>query len=504
MNSTDKIQDGYLTVFLALSLTVILSLFLTLIEAARMNAVKMQIECACNIAADSVLAEFSRELYDRYDLLFVDTSYGTGNPSLHNTENHFKAYLDGNFEREGGVGGLRDFTFLTADTVQIRRARFVADNGCRALREQVYAYMSADPAGAATAPLLVKADRFHGLELRGPQLEKERQKDAGNLQKALERSGQEAARKISEADERGDPVPARDPSAAKESGDGQSMLRSMSSFMETPLLHQILGSGAVISTDTVRIGSLFSHRAYHTGDGIRADDSHQYPQADDLLFGEYLYAKCGDKTAQREQSALDYELEYIIAGRGKDSQNLEKTARRMLMARYASNYACLCTDGARCEQAGAIAGAISLIFMNPELKQPCKKALLLAWSYLESIRDLQILFAGGGVPLVKKPPRWNTKLSDMLHPWSMRNRAVTSSPSFQAPGYGDYLKAMLYLEGAQTKNRRFLDLCEMNVRLSEGNEQFRIDWCMDNFAYTAGAESKFGYHFVKKRAVGYN
>lgn len=493
MEKAGRIQDGYLTVFLALSLTVILSLFLTLIEAARMNAVKMQIECACNIASDSVLAEFSRELYKRYDLLFIDTSYGTGNPSLHNTEKHFKSYMDGNFRREGGFGKLRDFTFLTADSVKIQKTRFIADNGCRALREQVYAYMSADPAGSVTAPLLVQADRFHGFELRGPQIEQQRVNNIVQLNSALERSGQGE-----------NPDPVQDTSVVQKSSDGQTMLRSMVTFTNTPLLSQVLGSGVGISAKTVRSGELFSRRAYHTGNGLCADDSHRYPQADELLFDEYLYTKCGDMVTQRDESALQYELEYIVAGKDKDSQNLEKTARRILLARYASNYACLSSDRARCAQAGTVAGAIAVILMNPELKPLCKKALLLAWSYLESIRDLQILFAGGGVPLVKEPSGWNTKLSDMLHPWSMKSRAVTTSPSLQNPGYEDYLRAILYLEGAQTKNRRFLDLCEMNVRMSRGNEQFRADWCMDTFAYTAGADSAFGYHFVKKRTVGYN
>lgn len=493
MRKADRIQDGYLTVFLALSLTVILSLFLTLIEAARMNAVKMQIECACNIASDSVLAEFSRALYERYDLLFIDTSYGTGNPSLQNAENHFKSYMEGNFRREGGFGKLRDFTFLTADNVKIQKTRFIADSGCRALREQVYAYMSADPAGSVAAPLLVQADRFHGFELRGPQLEQQRVSNISELNAALERSGQGE----------GTP-PVQDTYVVEESNDGQTMLRSMATFTNTPLLRQVLGSGAEISSKTIRSGGLFSHRAYHTGNGLSADDSHRYPQADELLFDEYLYTKCGDMVTQRDESALNYELEYIVAGKNKDSQNLEKTARRILLARYASNYACLSADSKRCAQAGAVAGAIAVILMNPELKPLCKTALMLAWSYLESIRDLQILFGGGGVSLVKRPSGWNTKLTDMLHPWSMKSRSVTTSPSFQTPGYEDYLRALLYLEGSQTKNRRFLDLCEMNVRMDKGNEQFRIDWCMDTFAYTAGADSTFGYHFVKKRTVGYN
>ena len=47
--------DGYMTVFLALSLLVLLSLILTLVEGARINAIRMRTETAGNTAVRSVL-----------------------------------------------------------------------------------------------------------------------------------------------------------------------------------------------------------------------------------------------------------------------------------------------------------------------------------------------------------------------------------------------------------------------------------------------------------------
>ena len=57
-----------MTVFLALSVTVLLSLILVLVEGARINAIRMKTECAGNIAVRSVLGEFHRELLRQYDL----------------------------------------------------------------------------------------------------------------------------------------------------------------------------------------------------------------------------------------------------------------------------------------------------------------------------------------------------------------------------------------------------------------------------------------------------
>ena len=51
---------GYLTVFLSLSITIILSLILALYQGARIGAMKMRTECVSDIAMNSVLAEYQQ------------------------------------------------------------------------------------------------------------------------------------------------------------------------------------------------------------------------------------------------------------------------------------------------------------------------------------------------------------------------------------------------------------------------------------------------------------
>ena len=61
-----------------MTITIILSLIMVFFSGARIGAVKMKTECVADIAMNSVLAEYSRALYEQYGLLMVDTSYGTG------------------------------------------------------------------------------------------------------------------------------------------------------------------------------------------------------------------------------------------------------------------------------------------------------------------------------------------------------------------------------------------------------------------------------------------
>ena len=68
-------RDGYITVYLSLVTGVLLSLFLTVAEGVRLHTIRAQTECVMDMAMDSALAEYHRELLEQYDLFFIDTEY---------------------------------------------------------------------------------------------------------------------------------------------------------------------------------------------------------------------------------------------------------------------------------------------------------------------------------------------------------------------------------------------------------------------------------------------
>ena len=192
-------EDGYLTIFLALSITVLLSLILVLLEGARINAIRMKTETAGNIAVRSVLGEFHRELLRQYDLYFIDTSYGSGAGSLENVRQHLHDYMEKNLNSgSASAFGLNgDLTGTKLSELTVDSTRFAADDSARALREQVYAYMSADPAGGVLAEILSDTDTWQGLLEDGSVWEEER-KEAGEELREGMREAKEEARKIRE------------------------------------------------------------------------------------------------------------------------------------------------------------------------------------------------------------------------------------------------------------------------------------------------------------------
>ena len=143
-------RRGYITVFLSLSLTLILSLVFAVIEGARISAIRMKFECVTDIGMNSVLAEYHRELLKQYDLLFVDTSYGGSHPEIANTEAHLYNYTQKNCcpGGEKNSSGSRDFLAMDMGMVEISEYSAASDDNGAVLKRQVTDYMDDYPLGA--------------------------------------------------------------------------------------------------------------------------------------------------------------------------------------------------------------------------------------------------------------------------------------------------------------------------------------------------------------------
>ena len=110
---------GYMTVYLALVMGILLSLILAVLTAVRISTIRMYIECCADMALDSALAEYHREMLDQYDLFFIDTAYQTGDPSYHRTEEHIFRYMERNLrpQEEFPTAGAKDLLGLSTEDV---------------------------------------------------------------------------------------------------------------------------------------------------------------------------------------------------------------------------------------------------------------------------------------------------------------------------------------------------------------------------------------------------
>ena len=211
-----------------------------------------------------------------------------------------------------------------------------------------------------------------------------------------------------------------------------------------------------------------------------------------LLFGEYLLENFSTALAPKKtQGGLAYEIEYILGGKSSDRENLDAVAKRLTLMRFAADYICLQTDGARKAEARAAAGLICAALLIPGAAEALAQLILLVWAYREAMSDVKTLLAGGSVPLVKTKDSWQLPLDMVTGTGSsgempaLPQAGVSGPPQAQdgktRPGgmdYKDYLRILLFLEKRETETMRSLDMIESGLKIGKGKSFFRADLCM--------------------------
>ena len=62
---------------------------------------------------------------------------------------------------------------------------------------------------------------------------------------------------------------------------------------------------------------------------------------------------------------------------------------------------------------------------------------------------------------------------------------------------------LFFMEHMNTKTERLTDLMEMNIREIAGNQNFRMDACMDCFTGEIRTEGRNGFSMKIQRTYGY-
>lgn len=472
-------REGYMTVYLALVTGIMLSLFFAVIEGARRSTIRMHLECCADMALDSALAQYHREMLRQYELFFIDTSYGTADPSFHRTEEQIYAYMEKNLRpaEEFAIPLAKDITALYTDRAELLRAGVATDDKGAVLKYHVVQYMK-DRYGISLAESIL----HRGGELEGLQgQDMEAQWDAAEA--AMK---EEITQKKRLQDEEWDGSIPETPSDAVQATRGEGILG-------------VAAQGMQLSSASLSDGARPSRRSLNRGTGLmepkRAADS----MTDNGLLYAYILEKCGNLKKEKENSALVYEVEYILQQQPADRENLKKTAQELLWIREAANVAFLFGSGLRSE-AKAAASVIAALLLLPEVAELIEIVILFAWAYAESVKDIRILFRGGKVPVMKSEGTWNTPFYQLL---TYRSHLDSYHASESGLDYQNYLGALLALHGAERAVAGLMDVMESDIRRTQGNGNFRLDGLIDGMEAEIFVTGRYGGSYSIKRVYEY-
>lgn len=496
---------GYLTVYLALVMSVLLSLCLALIEGARSNAIRLEAECVVDIGMNSVLAEYHRELLRQYNLFAIDSSYGTALPVKANTERHLRQYIERNLSMEDIF--LSDFLYkdflamklAEEKGIEVTEASILTDGNGTVFRQRAVEAIEDDVGIAFLQELKDWTDTItsQGLLERDVAAEKQavdealQSYDGSQVQVSEEKWATIDGKEVQISEGEWVTVEITNPT------EGLEQLRKKG-ILQTVIENPAQLSSKSIALDAL-IGERIQQKKVNQGNVALQELSAEEVLLERFFFQEYLLRYLGRYGQEKEEAALSYQMEYLIAGKNNDVENLKNVANLLCGIREAANAAYLFSCEEKRTEAEALATVLATLCTVPEAAELFTMVLLFGWSYAESLYDVKTILSGGRIPLLKDDATWHYSLESAMVPEVdvQENRGTGLS-------YEDYLRVFMVFADIDTLTCRAMDMVEADIRLTPGNEAFRLDGCYDGIEACIKIESAYGYEYEITRRKFYS
>lgn len=324
MTSVKKVTPGgYMTIYLALTVTVIMALCLALIEGCRYRGISLETECVMDIGMDSILAEYHRELQKQYNLFAIDCSYGTESASTKLTESHLLEYMNRNFSLEDVFLEkllYRDFFAVQAEEAQAVKAAFLTDGEGEVFR-RVAVDAIEDTVGIGLLQQLT--DWLQVIESRGL----EQQDIAGQKQQIDVQIQEYDGKETTE----GKTVHIENPTAALEEKRNKGLLKLVTE--EDNISSRRIETESLLETRMERGEINRGNMVPGTAENYEEWEALKQK----VFFHEYLLRYLGRYGQEKQDSPLWYQTEYVIVGKDNDTDNLKGIVNRIFVIREAAN-----------------------------------------------------------------------------------------------------------------------------------------------------------------------
>ncbi len=479
-------KSGEISVYLCLVFTLMVSLIISAVSAARRAAVQTLFECSTESMLCSVFGEYNRELAERYGVFFIDLSYLSNSPDPMNLESRMNSYFRDNLHPEEGTSFLfcSDIADISAENVSLTGYELATDNMGRPFMNAAIDYMK-NKIGIndveSIANLIAVTDTYDLSEDRYNEIKEETISGINSIE---EDSWEKTEIK-------------------------ESLLKLVIPDIEFTAM---LGKNMyTVSTEQINYFDTLSMRKKEKGKGFDSDVD--FDLLNGIYFNEYILSKFGTYTTPKENTKLRYEAEYVISGFGNDYYNLRQAVKDIFIFRVIEDIIALNMAEDKMNEIRAITEPIATALEIPEII--LTEAVVFIWSYVEGMSDIWLLLDGHKVPLIKRSDQFNIsrdgilpfgieiiegglEVGDELPKESSEAENAEENPDSQIEiGYDDYIRIFLNLTPPVTKAYHVMDLIEVNLRNcgSGENAYFRFDCCVDKIRVHVSCESGYGLYF---------
>ncbi|MGN1165774.1 MAG: DUF5702 domain-containing protein [Lachnospiraceae bacterium] len=454
-------KKAEVTAFLSLIFILLLTMTGALMESASIQMAKNYRRADMNRAVESVFAEYQKELLENYDIFALEASYESGEYSEDLIKNRLVYFGAGNMEQE------------------IQKIEFLTDNGAKAFYEQISYYM----------------EHKYGIDFLKDKI------SMTELWKKQEKDSEEYGK---EENEGWDKLKGFLKDENIELSENNNPIDHVENLKQTPFLTLITPNEMSVSGKSLNLDESLVKREKNQGYGDFSDEQKDEGTLSKLMVSEYLLSHFSAATDKKSEKAgaLDYELEYICAGKESDRENLEAVGKKILMMRFGINYVFLKSSASKCAEAEALALTLCSVVALPALTEAAKQVILLAWAYGESIVDLRTLLKGQKVAAIKTEESWQLSLSGLLK--LNENGDINDGKDCKdGISYREYLRILLFLEKKDQIAMRALDIIEQNLKKIYGLDFFRADFCVSKIKIKSKCNLRRGVSYQFLTYYGY-
>ncbi|GFI43063.1 hypothetical protein IMSAGC018_00727 [Lachnospiraceae bacterium] len=459
LSGRQRVCRGEVTAYLSLVFILLMAFIGGIMESASIQLAKNYRRADTNRALECVFAEYQKELLEEYDIFALEGSYETGEYTKKNVTDRLDYYDAGRVKHE------------------VEQIQFLTDNGCSDYFNQIKAYMEHKYGLDAVKDMLGMTDMWGQQQERAEDYAVEEEAWQKHMDGLLEESE-------SELPQENNPIAY----AAK--------------LKKSPILTLVMPKEKAVSEKVVENENMLISRQRNQGYGMFTEAAAN-EKISSLLYGDYLLEHFSKFTDKDCLGVLDYELEYILAGKESDRENLEYVVRRLLLLRFVPNYAYIQTDSEMKAEAQTAAMALCTILAVPAITEAAEAGILLAWAYGEAIMDVRALLKGSKVPLAKSKESWQLQLSKLFILGTEEDQNEGRDDE-HGLGYSDYLRMLLFLAKKDITALRSLGVIEQNMRKIHGQTYFRADYCISRIEISSVCDLRRGIQYKFRTCYNYN
>lgn len=478
MKKERKELSASTSIYFSLVTLLVLSLLFTLLEGARIEGLKANVRMNSELVAESVLAGYVSPLWENYHIFAGNGMGDDGQWSAGSILISADTIAKENLSREKGTQRGLWLYPMQAEGVSLGEYHLLTDDKGEAFCRLAAEYMKNHMAAAGVEAVKEKLQEMQGAKNK-----------AGNMDEKVENANSCMQKAKEEAE-----------AAEKEQGAASVPTVSDTAKIENPLEYRkawkasdfftLLGvKPTVLSEKKTDIAQNLERRKKQTGNWTKGKVTASWEEH--ILFQEYLLQQfscypAGGEQEEKSERVLDYEVEYLLAGKASDRQNLKAVLKKLLALREVANFVYLQTDEQKKSEAMTLATLLVGATGNALLVKGVQQGIFAVWAYAESVSDVKSLLDGEEIPILKTAKQWTTDVGGLSKKTGFKKAEKCES----GLTYRDYLRLLLAAENRGKVCYRAMDLMEWELRAMQGYETLRMDMLWDKCSLTCEYEAK--------------